>query len=93
LSQFIEGELGPLLTHDASARTPLLSTLRTYFESGGHKANAAKALNLERRSLYYRLERIETILGRRLSDPVTRLRLEVALQGLDLLQRRSSGSS
>lgn len=90
LSQFVESELGPLLGHDAGRRTPLLQTLRAYLDSGGHKAKAARALHLERRSLYYRLDKIEKLLGRELDDAATRLRLEVALQGLDLLQQRSS---
>ncbi len=90
LPQFVEAELGPLLGHDATRRTPLLQTLRVYLESGGRKAEAARALHLERRSLYYRLDKIEKLLGRRLDDPATRLRLEVALQGLDVLRQRSS---
>jgi PucR family transcriptional regulator, purine catabolism regulatory protein len=90
LPQFVEAELGPLLEHDAGHRTPLLQTLTVYLERGGRKAEAARALHIERRSLYYRLERIEKLLGRRLDDPSTRLRLEVALQGLDILRQRSS---
>lgn len=90
LSQFVEGELGPLLGHDAGRRTPILQTLRAYLDAGGRKAEAARALHLERRSLYYRLDKIEKLLGRRLDDSATRLRLEVALQGLDLLRQRSS---
>jgi purine catabolism regulator len=90
LSQFVEAEVGPLLGHDAGRRTPLLQTLRVYLESGGRKAEAARALHLERRSLYYRLDKIEKLLGRRLDDPAARLRLEVALQGLDVLRQRSN---
>jgi hypothetical protein len=59
-----------------------------YLESGGRKAESARALHLERRSLYYRLDKIEKLLGRRLYDPATRVRLEVAWQGLDGLRRR-----
>ncbi|HZD80812.1 MAG TPA: PAS domain-containing protein [Actinomycetota bacterium] len=90
LPRFVESELGPLLERDAAGRTPLLQTLRTFLESGGHKAAAARALHLERRSLYYRLENIEHLLGRGLDDAATRLRLEVAFQGLDLLQQRAA---
>jgi purine catabolism regulator len=90
LPEFVETELGPLLEREAGRQTHLLQTLRAYLESGGHKAGAARALHLERRSLYYRLERIERLLGKRLDEPATRLRLEVALQGLDLLQQRSN---
>jgi purine catabolism regulator len=66
-----------------------VSTLRSYLAAGGNKATAATSLHLERRSLYYRLARIESLLGRSLSDPGTRLRLEVALQGLDVLHART----
>jgi purine catabolism regulator len=90
LPQFVEGELGPLLEHDAGGRTPLLPTLRGYLDSGGNKTHAAHALHLERRSLYYRLDKIERLLGRNLDDPATRLQLQVAVQGLDLLQQRAS---
>ncbi len=88
LSRFVEGELGALLAHDAESRVPLLETLRAYLAAGSHKAAAARTLHLERRSLYYRLERIESLLGRSLDDPASRLRLEVALQGLDVLSTR-----
>ncbi len=89
LSRFVEDELGPLLAHDSTMRIPLVSTLRAYLAAGGNKATAATSLHLERRSLYYRLARIESLLGRSLSDPGTRLRLEVALQGLDVLHART----
>lgn len=88
LSRYVEDELGPLLTHDAAGRTPLVQTLRAYLDSGAHKARAARTLHLERRSLYYRLDKIEKLLQRSLDDPASRLRLEVALQGLDLLKQR-----
>jgi PucR family transcriptional regulator, purine catabolism regulatory protein len=92
LSRYVEDELGPLLDHDAAGRTPLVDTLRAYLDAGAHKANAARALHLERRSLYYRISRIEQLLGRSLNDPATRLRLGVALHALDLLQQRPGHS-
>ncbi|MBN9612928.1 MAG: helix-turn-helix domain-containing protein, partial [Actinobacteria bacterium] len=91
LSRFVEDELGPLLAHEAECRTPLLPTLRVYLDSGGQKAAAARTLHLERRSLYYRLERIEALLDADLDDPSARLRAQVALQGLDVLRQRHAG--
>lgn len=90
LSRFVEAELGPLLDHETSGRLPLLETVRAHLATGGCKADTARALHLERRSLYYRLERIEDLLGRSLDDPSTRLRLDVALQGLDVLNARGT---
>lgn len=88
LSHFVEGELGPLLAHDATSRRPLIATLAAYLAHGGGKAETARELHVQRRTLYYRLARIEGVLGRRLDDPTTRLRLQVALHGLDVLRSR-----
>lgn len=91
LGRFVEDELGPLLAHDARGKSPLIPTLRAFVESGGQKATAARMLHLERRSLYYRLERIESLLDADLDDPSARLRAQVALQGLDVLRQRHAG--
>jgi purine catabolism regulator len=87
LSRFVEAELGPLLEHDANRNLRLLPTLRAYVEFGRNKSAAAKALHLERRSLYHRLEKIETLLGRDLQDVETCTRLHVALKALAILRR------
>lgn len=89
LSRFVETELGPLLKHDTSRATPLVDTLRTLLESTGGKAEAARALHIDRRSMYYRIGKIERLIGRDIEDPDTRLRLQLALQGLDLLRQRA----
>jgi PucR family transcriptional regulator, purine catabolism regulatory protein len=87
LSRFVEAELGPLLEHDASKALRLLPTLRAYVEFGRNKSAAAKALHLERRSLYHRLGKIEALLGRDLQDVETCTRLHVALKALAILRR------
>src|SRR6185436_7924003 len=87
LSRYIEDELGVLLKHDASGTNPLLPTLRTYLSCDGNKSQAAQTLYVQRRTLYYRLGRIETLLGRSLDDPHTRQALIFAVRGHDLLQR------
>jgi purine catabolism regulator len=89
LAQFVETELGPLLTHDTQNRSGLLETLRVVIELDGNKSSAARALNIERRSVYYRLKRIEAVLGRRLDGYDTRLALGVALRALALIEDRS----
>jgi purine catabolism regulator len=87
LPQFVESELGPLLEHDARRRPELLPTLQTFLDRGGNKSATAKALHLERRSLYHRLDKIADLLGRDLDDPETRTRLHVALRALAILRR------
>jgi purine catabolism regulator len=87
LPQFVEDELGPLLDHDARRSPKLLPTLQAYLEHGGNKSATAKAIHLERRSLYHRLERISDLLNRNLNDAEIRTRLFVALRALPILRR------
>lgn len=89
LARYIEDELGPILKHDATASNPLLPTLRTYLFCDGNKSQAAQQLFVQRRTLYYRLERITNLLQRSLDDPDTRQALVFAVRGHDLLQRQS----
>lgn len=88
LARYIEDELGAILRHDANASNPLLPTLRTYLSCDGNKSQAAQQLFVQRRTLYYRLERITNLLGRSLDDPDTRQALVFAVRGHDLLQRQ-----
>lgn len=89
LASFVETELGPLLEHDAKSSQQLLPTLRALIECDGNKVHAAQQLHIERRSVYYRLSRLERVLGRSLRPHDTRLSLAVALRALDLAEDRS----
>lgn len=72
--------LGPLLAHEERTGVPLVSTLETLFEAGGNLSEAARRLHLHRLSLKNRLERVEQLLARRLSDPDLRFALEMAVR-------------
>lgn len=87
LARHIERELGPLLDHDAAGTAPLFPTLAAYLELGGRKAEVARALNIERRTLYYRLARIGRLVNGSLDDTDTRLRLLVAVRGREFRRR------
>jgi PucR family transcriptional regulator, purine catabolism regulatory protein len=91
LASYVEDELGSILAHDAASANPLLPTLRAFLECDGRKTEAAQKLFVQRRTLYYRLDRIDTMLHRSLDQPDTRHRLLLALRGLDLLRHRSQG--
>ena len=58
----------------------LLETLEAYLAAGGRKAEAARALHLERQSLYLRLHRIEEALGVSLDDEDVVLGLHLAVR-------------
>ncbi|HTW97965.1 MAG TPA: helix-turn-helix domain-containing protein [Acidimicrobiales bacterium] len=80
LERFVERRLAALEEHDRTRRSELIRTLEALFEHNGNKADTARALYLERQSLYSRLERIEELLGESLGDEGTRLGLQLALR-------------
>ncbi|MEU5975238.1 PucR family transcriptional regulator [Streptomyces sp. NPDC047315] len=80
LAAFVERAIGPLRTHDATSRPPLLPTLESYLTHAGRKAETARDLHLNRQTLYNRLARIADLLGADLDDPQTVLALSLALR-------------
>jgi DNA-binding PucR family transcriptional regulator len=70
-------ELGPLLADERLGRE-LIETLQVYFDSGENMREAARRLHLANRTVAYRLEKIEGLLGGPLDD-ASRRRLAVAL--------------
>ena len=82
LQRFAHRRLGPLLEHDRRRKAKLLPTLEAYLAHGGRKAETARALHLERQSLYHRLGRIQELLDEDLDDEDVRLGLHVALRAL-----------
>ena len=89
----VHHELGPLLA-DARMGAELIETLDVYFEAGENMREAARRLHLANRTVAYRLERIETLLGGPL-DGTRRERLVVALMARRLLSgdTRRSGTA
>ena len=92
LANFVEGELKPLIEYDEAHNGELLQTLNEYLRSNGNKILTARALQLQRRSVYYRLERIEELLGTSVDDPELRVRLYVALRAREMLMAEPNGS-
>jgi len=81
LADFAERWLGPLLAH-----AELTQTLRVLLETGGPSA-AATALYVHISTLKYRLRKIESILGRDLSDPEVCFNLRLAFKILAVHER------
>ncbi|HET6548391.1 MAG TPA: helix-turn-helix domain-containing protein, partial [Solirubrobacter sp.] len=82
LDAFVDEQLGPLLAGGSPRSRALLETLEAYLAAGGRKAEAARALHLERQSLYLRLRRIEEALGVSLDDEDVVLGLHLAVRAL-----------
>lgn len=86
LRSFVRTSLDPLIDHDQAHGTQLLATLRVVCENPGQKSEAARKLHVERQSLYYRLARIESLLGVDLSDGSTIFALHLALRARDYVR-------
>ena len=89
LDAFVKEQLGPLLDDATPRARALLETLEAYLAAGGRKAEAARALHLERQSLYLRLRRIEEALGVSLDDEDVVLGLHLAVRAMRF--RRGAG--
>src|SRR4029078_11851323 len=63
LERIVQRELGPLLA-ESRMGGEFVETLRGYFEAGENMREAARGLHLAPRTVAYRLERIEVLLGR-----------------------------
>jgi purine catabolism regulator len=87
LDAFVEEQLGPLLNAATPRSRTLLETLEAYLAAGGRKAEAARALHLERQSLYLRLRRIEEALGVSLDDEDVALGLHLAVRAMRFRRR------
>jgi purine catabolism regulator len=90
LDAFVDEQLGPLLEGGSARHRALLETLEAYLAAGGRKAQAARALHLERQSLYLRLRRIEELLGVSLDDEDAVLGLHLAVRALAFRRRRAA---
>ena len=90
LDAFVDEQLGPLLAAGSARHRVLLETLEAYLAAGGRKAQAARALHLERQSLYLRLRRIEEVLGVSLDDEDAVLGLHLAVRALAFRRRRAA---
>lgn len=64
----------------------LFRTLEVYLDLGGNGVATAEVLHIHRSTLNYRLQRIGQITHANLSDPITRLNLQVTLKQLRLFE-------
>jgi purine catabolism regulator len=82
LTAFARRRLAPVLEHDRRRSAVLMPTLLTLCEHHWHKSEAARALSIQRQSLYARIDRLRRVLDADLEEPETRLGLELAVRAL-----------
>ncbi|MDN5300792.1 MAG: PucR family transcriptional regulator, purine catabolism regulatory protein [Thermoanaerobacteraceae bacterium] len=89
LKKFCDRRLLKLIEYDSKNKEEnLLNTLRVYLDCTGKQNMAAEKLFIHRNTLNYRLNKIRGILDCDLNDPSTRLRLEISLKIVNLLNKR-----
>ncbi len=67
--------------------TELFDTLEAYLDAGGNGVATAEALHIHRSTLNYRLTRIAEILDADLSNPTTRINLQMAIKLMRLFKK------
>ena len=83
----VERELGPLLA-DPRMGDELIETLQVFFDAGENRRETARRLHLADRTIAYRLERAEDLLGHGLEgDAGRRLNVALTLRRLEGLRR------
>lgn len=80
MTALIETYLDPVIRYESKHRLELINTLVQYFNMRGNAAATARRLGINRQSLLYRLNKIETLLGVELDDPEAVFSVEFALR-------------
>lgn len=82
-SRLVGQSLGGLLALPEEERAVLLDTLAAFLAADGSPTRAADALFCHRNTVMHRLRRIESVTGRKVTDPRARLLWQLALLGTD----------
>jgi hypothetical protein len=81
MSRLVAQTLGRLLELPGDEREVLLETLSAFLDADGSPTRAADLLYCHRNTVMHRLRRIESVTGRKLTDPRARLLWQLALLG------------
>jgi purine catabolism regulator len=77
--------LGELLEYDKRQNGDLLLTLEGFFNANGHLTQTSELLHIHRNTLQYRLNRIAELTGLDMTQPDTRLAMQLAVKAKRLL--------
>ncbi|WP_246206641.1 PucR family transcriptional regulator [Virgibacillus ihumii] len=80
LDAYINDYLGPIIAYDQKNNSSLLETLAVFLECGFSKKKASEKLFIVRQTLYYRLAKIDELLGYNLLESSDRLAVETAIK-------------
>ena len=77
---FCNEYLSPIQEYDRQYNASLVETLSAYFASSQNARKTAESLGVHKNSVIYRLEKIESLLGKSLKDPETAFNLQLGLK-------------
>lgn len=89
LETYVKEYLSPVIDYDRETDSNLFETLAVYLECSGSKKETSERLFIVRQTLYHRLERLETLIGKDFMKPPNRLAYEVAIKAHELLKNDS----
>jgi purine catabolism regulator len=92
LQAISRGLLGPLADYDRRQHGELVASLRAFLEHNGNWEAAARALDVHRHTLRYRIRRVADLTGRDLDRAGDRVEFWLALQAADVLDGRGAGA-
>jgi DNA-binding PucR family transcriptional regulator len=81
--RLIRQSFGRLVELPDDERAVLLETLAAFLAADGSPTHAADALYCHRNTVMHRLRRIESVTGRKFTDPRSRLLWQLALLGTE----------
>src|SRR5699024_1337564 len=82
LKEIIEDYLAPLIEYDRKKGTELLKTVQVFFKNLGTRSKTAEELNIVRQTLYHRLNRIESLIGKDYMEPQNSMMIEFSMYAL-----------
>ncbi len=91
IEMFYSSLFNTLLEYDDIYKTSYVEDLNTYFRNGKNIVKTAEALFIHKNSMYYRINKIEKILGKSLKDDEVCRTLQLSLQLYqyrEILERR-----
>lgn len=86
LEKYYDDLLGTLMEYDKKNETYLVETLKNYLEQNCNIIQTSKVMFVHRNTLKYRIQRIEEITNKSLSDSYTRLEFQNALLIKNIIQ-------
>lgn len=89
LQEVIYDYLQPVIEYDEKYNSKLLETLQVYLQTNGSKQQTANQLFIVRQTLYHRLKKLESLLGKNFMNGHNRITLEFMLLANSLIEDKS----